>query len=91
MNQKTTLLVLGLALAITTALAIAPIVSEMAYAANHNTGTGHTNNANARSSGVSGISGSNGASGSSTGAGGAGGKGDNPAAVGKNVNNLSST
>ena len=33
MKQNTTLLVLGLALAITGALAVAPILSEMAYAA----------------------------------------------------------
>jgi hypothetical protein len=32
MNQKTTLLVLALTLAITAALAITPIVNEMAYA-----------------------------------------------------------
>ena len=32
MNQKTTLLVLGLTLAVTTALAVAPIVNEIAYA-----------------------------------------------------------
>jgi hypothetical protein len=33
MNQKTTFLVLGLTLAIVAALAVAPIVNEMAYAA----------------------------------------------------------
>jgi len=42
MNQKTTLLVLALTLTITAALAVAPILSEMAYAANG----GHGGNAN---------------------------------------------
>jgi|SRR5690348_2827883 hypothetical protein len=57
MNQKTTLLVLGLTLAIVAALAVAPIVNELAYAgagtggtggkgANGVTGGDHTNNGN---------------------------------------------
>jgi len=32
MNQKTTLLVLGLTLAVTSALAVAPIINEIAFA-----------------------------------------------------------
>jgi hypothetical protein len=40
MKQNTTLLVLGLTLAITAALAVAPILSEMAYATATNTNNG---------------------------------------------------
>ena len=38
MNQKTTLLVLGLTLAVTSALAVAPIINEIAYALNNEIG-----------------------------------------------------
>jgi uncharacterized membrane protein len=40
MNQKTTLLVLGLTLAIVATLAVAPIVNELAYAGAGSGGTG---------------------------------------------------
>ena len=41
MNQKTTLLVLGLTLAVTTALAVAPIVNEIAFAIQPMASGGH--------------------------------------------------
>ena len=42
MNQKMAIFVLGLALAITAALAIAPVASELAYACNGSSGKGGT-------------------------------------------------
>ena len=62
MKQKTTLLVLGLALAITAALEVAPILSEMAYAT-----TSHPGNGGSGAVGTAGIKGGGG--------GAAGGKG----------------
>ena len=40
MNQKMAIFVLGLALAITAALAVAPVASELAYACNGSSGKG---------------------------------------------------
>ena len=42
MNQKMAIFILGLALAITAALAIAPVASELAYACNGLSGKGGT-------------------------------------------------
>jgi len=42
MNQKMAIFVLGLALAITAALAIAPVASELAYACNGSSSKGGT-------------------------------------------------
>ena len=42
MNQKMTIFILGLVLAITAALAIAPVASELAYACNGASGKGGT-------------------------------------------------
>ncbi|MGA7977193.1 MAG: hypothetical protein WB975_08160 [Nitrososphaeraceae archaeon] len=42
MNQKMTIFILGLVLAITAALAIAPVASELAYACNGSSGKGGT-------------------------------------------------
>jgi hypothetical protein len=42
MNQKIAIFVLGLALAFTAALAIAPVASELAYACNGASGKGGT-------------------------------------------------
>jgi hypothetical protein len=42
MNQKMAIFILGLALAITAALAIAPVASELAYACNGSSGKGGT-------------------------------------------------
>ena len=42
MNQKMTIFILGLVLAITGALAIAPVASELAYACNGASGKGGT-------------------------------------------------
>ena len=42
MNQKMTIFILGLVLAITAALAIAPVASELAYACNATSGKGGT-------------------------------------------------
>jgi len=42
MKQKMAVFVLGLALAITAALAIAPVASELAYACNGSSGKGGT-------------------------------------------------
>ena len=42
MNQKMAIFILGLVLAITVALAIAPVASELAYACNGSSGKGGT-------------------------------------------------
>ena len=42
MNQKMAIFILGLALAITAALAIAPVASELAYACNGSSGKSGT-------------------------------------------------
>jgi hypothetical protein len=47
MNQKMAIFVLGLALVITAALAIAPVASELAYACNGKGGTGAKGSATA--------------------------------------------
>jgi hypothetical protein len=92
MKQKTTLLVIGLTLAITAALAVAPIVSEMAFAISPGGAGGTTGGvggaispggAGGTTGGVGGAISSLGSGGGSTGSGGAGGA-ISPGGVGGN-------
>jgi hypothetical protein len=68
MNQKTTLLILGLTLAISATLALAPIVNEMAFAISPGGAGGTTGGVGGAISpgGAGGVGGSNGVNGGGT-------------------------